>query len=534
MGVTGKDWYCCICLDGPQNIEIHPYCSNGECQHFQCPNCVGYDGRHGAKGSQTRNPPANAVSGFAPYRSTQQSTSSLPGQPPSSNPAQTVNPSNFRQLNPASERLAFSAGGKLNAPALIGMSSELSQFTERRLARLDDLKTTYKITLNKALDKYARQTPSQQSQAREESSFERYLRDLTRPTGFAFAWELCVLPFLVKVLPYWLGGGYVINVLCASVKNSGRTICFTSRRKTSRIRRIIIARHVLDVIPSEFHNTTSFRFCEGIIERLGLQRRVKDSKHLDEACDAKNPYYYLEPMMGDSTGLSKDWSAATLGPRVKIGDHFYWLANLHPFIETWKRENWDAKKCQVRHPGRLDQKICRHHPLRHSSSKYLILGKLCAWSGDNLTTTRRSSHPIWKAIEIDPPEVVTDWVLISNTGLGPNTLRIPKTSIDEERLCPYVTTVGPALPDAKVDSTGRTSGYQQGKICHIPAYVHPDRDQRALKVTREWFIEQPEDSEMSEDGWLENGPGLLGDSGAPVVDSNNKTLYGQLWGRNKY
>jgi len=36
------------------------------------------------------------------------------------------------------------------------------------------------------------------------------------------------------------------------------------------------------------------------------------------------------------------------------------------------------------------------------------------------------------------------------------------------------------------------------------------------------------------DEWLEGGIGVPGDSGAPVIDSDNNSLYGFLWGRNKY
>lgn len=474
---------------------------------------------------------AVAASG-AHLQTGQQPNSHQAGQLSSSSPAQTVQTSSLSQLNPSSDGLAFSAGKKLNEPALLGMSSELSSRTERRLEYLAGLKTTYRTTLNEAMDKEGQDILSRLTHVREESALERYLRDLTKPTGFAFAWELCILPFLVKTLPYWLGRGYAINVLQNSVKSPARVICFTSRRESSRIRRMIIARHVLDVIPSHFHDTTSFQFCHGIVERLVLQRRGEDKEHLDEVCDAKNPYFYLEPMMGDSIGPSSDSSAATLGPCVKVSDRYYWLANLHVFIQAWRSENWDSEKCWVRHPGYLDGTICWHPPLQHSA-RYVKLGKLGARSGDNLNTTRRSCHPYWTAVSVDPPEVVTDWVLISDARPAPNTLRI-SGAFDDGPQCPYVTTVSTVLPCASVASTGRTSGHQYGQICCIPAYLDSEHDQGALKASREWFIEQPQDSEMSEAGWLENGPGLPGDSGAPVVDANNNSLYCQLWGRNKY
>jgi hypothetical protein len=40
------------------------------------------------------------------------------------------------------------------------------------------------------------------------------------------------------------------------------------------------------------------------------------------------------------------------------------------------------------------------------------------------------------------------------------------------------------------------------------------------------FIEKP--TYVSEEEWLESGIGLPGDSGAPVIDCEDKSLYGQI------
>lgn len=80
------------------------------------------------------------------------------------------------------------------------MSSELSELTRQRLVCLDQLKINCKATMDAAIAEYA-EVDSQKPHNREESALERYLRDLRRPSEFAFAWERSILPFLVKVQP---------------------------------------------------------------------------------------------------------------------------------------------------------------------------------------------------------------------------------------------------------------------------------------------------------------------------------------------
>jgi len=244
-------------------------------------------------------------------------------------------------------------------------------------------------------------------------------------------------------------------------------------------------------------------------------------------------------MMGDSIGPSIEEGAATLGPCLKFGDQCFWLANLHVFLKQLKSR---TTQNLVLHPGRLDERACGHS----IAKSHVKFGTVYASSGEDLTTTRPSSHPFWKRFpETTLHEVVTDWVLIDDFGQTEladehnskkqepflNTLRVPGQGPEG-----YVTITefGPVLPEAKIHSTGRTSGHQYGQICEIPAYLDADVDRKTTKPTREWFVEQPSWITDSEDSWLEGGIGVPGDSGAPVIDSDDKTLYGQIWGRNKY
>ncbi|PMD58644.1 uncharacterized protein K444DRAFT_724152 [Hyaloscypha bicolor E] len=222
--------------------------------------------------------------------------------------------------------------------------------------------------------------------------------------------------------------------------------------------------------------------------------------------------------MGDSIGPSTEECAATLGPCLKFGDQHFWLANLHVFIKL-KRGETNAQQ-HVLHPGLLDKHACGHL----TGKGHVRFGTLYAFSANDLTTTRPSSHPFWKMFP-EIPQVVTDWVLIDDYGhieeneIGDqepflNTLRMPGPGRGD----PYVTVVNhsPVLPEAKVHTTGRTSGRRSGQICEIPAYLDADASRRSTKPTRECGI------------------GVPGDSGAPVIDSDTNFLYGQIWGRNKY
>ncbi len=107
-----------------------------------------------------------------------------------------------------------------------------------------------------------------------------------------------------------------------------------------------------------------------------------------------------------------------------------------------------------------------------------------------------------------------------------NTLRVPGTGggID-----PFssVTTLSQVTPEARVPTTGRTRGHQYGLVCQIPAYLDTDeKGRRTTKPKGELFIEKP--TYVSEEEWLESGIGLPGDSGAPVIDCEDKSLYGQI------
>jgi hypothetical protein len=438
-------------------------------------------------------------------------------------------PIDGHRTEPDRVQFPLSPGASSSSPL---NSIKLSQETIEKLAHIDQLKTDYVAAFKELARKHEQEVFASAPDSGK-STLERYLQDLIQPSEFVFAWEWCILPFLVKIIPGYLGRGYAITVMRDPRKDSAQIICLMSKLKPTLTRRIMIACHVLDMIPGRFYKNTAFQFYQGRVE---FAQRGTDQKHPDDVCEAKNPYFYLLPMMGDSIGPSNEECAATLGPCLKFGDQHFWLANLHVFIKL-KRGQTNAQHHLVLHPGLLDKDACGHL-IGKSNVRF---GTLYASSGNDLTTTRPSSHPFWKMFP-DIPQVVTDWVLIDDYGHTEeneegkqepflNTLRIPGPGRGD----PYVTVTNhsPVLPEAKIHTTGRTSGHQSGQICEIPAYLDADASRRTTRPTREWYIEQPWIPD-SEDIWLESGIGVPGDSGAPVIDSDTNSLYGQIWGRNKY
>ncbi|RYP65776.1 hypothetical protein DL771_008141 [Monosporascus sp. 5C6A] len=367
---------------------------------------------------------------------------------------------------------------------------------------------------------------------------KRVSRMNAEPISFPIVWEHGVLPFLIEFIPKWCGPGHVISVMRGRKPNT-RRISIMTRSVVSTARRITIAGHVRDLLPSMYHDAVSFVFSTGEVDRLMVWARGLGRDMPDEVCQPRNPFYYLNPCMGDSIGLTLedgDEITATLGPCLTIAGGSYWLANFHPFVEAVQRT---TEAVSIEHPSPDDRARCldeRHDALSSDASDFK-LGTLTATSGYDLKTTRVSHDPYWEECEKDFPLVVTDWTLISAQTRQANLLRKFPSTVQRKET--PVTSTSPVAPGAMVCSTGRTSGHQRGQICEIPAYVHGTKAGNGTgKATREWFIEEPElgdgDGVGDEDAWIRGGIGVQGDSGAAVVDSETNALVGQVWGRNKY
>jgi hypothetical protein len=349
--------------------------------------------------------------------------------------------------------------------------------------------------------------------------------------SFPMVFEHAVLPFLTEFMPEWSGPKYVVSVTRGRTPQA-RRISLMTRKKISRALKVTIAGHLFDLLPENFRHTVSFVFSEGKIERSGWARGLgKDIP--DDICPARNPYSFAMPRMGDSIGIPGNdaykESTATLGPCLVVEGGNYWLGNFHPFMQAYQSRG----EVDVEHPSPQDRDRClkeAHDAIAPEDN--FRLGRMDVSSGFMLNTTRISHDPYWEENGKDQPLIVMDWALISADDAHANILRrFP--SVSQPLLKePLIKSTSAVISGASVVSSGRTSGYQRGQVCEIPAYVSGEEN-GTDKATREWFIEEPFPYD-DEEAWIRGGIGVEGDSGAAIVDADTNCLIGQLWGRNRY
>jgi hypothetical protein len=347
--------------------------------------------------------------------------------------------------------------------------------------------------------------------------------------SFLIAYEHALLPFLIDLMPSWHGPGFTISMRQGKEPNS-KVVSIMTETEISVLQKIEIEKHTLDLLPPNFHKSTSMKFQIGTIRRSGNE--------YDNICRPKNPHYYEQPTMGDSIGIAlgqgDDDSTSTLGPCIMILNSPYWLMNFHPLDHASKHNNGKPLGLMIEHPSPADKAaiIKSAAPTRPSNMEIpsYDLGSVVACCGNNLRTTRSSKNLYWHQLGLDPPEIVVDWALCSARAAFPNALRRPLVSGDDPNKT--ILSTGRVMGGASVCSTGRTSGYQHGQVCLSPMAVSGKMNGTG-KMTREWYIEEPYPYD-NESGWIESGIGISGDSGAGIVDKDTNVLYGQLWGRNEY
>ncbi|KAF4508492.1 hypothetical protein G6O67_004860 [Ophiocordyceps sinensis] len=365
---------------------------------------------------------------------------------------------------------------------------------------------------------------------------------LVDTASFALAFEHAVLPFLAELLPAWSGPRHVISVTRGRSAQM-RHICIMTSVGMSRPRKITLASHVGDLLPDKYRPDVSFVFSVGEVSRIVWARGL-DRHRPDDICHPRNPHHFQRMCMGDSVGIRGSGrvsdSTATLGPCLEVSGGSYWLVNFHPFLEAYQ----SLATVSVEHPSPQDRERCRsegHQVLPEEGS--FEIGTVEVTSGLNLKTTRISHDPYWDECAKDHPLVVTDWALVAagTSGRDANVLRRFPAETEPHRKAPLVRSVsggaggcsGGVVPGAAVVSSGRTSGYQHGQVCEVPAYVSGEENGTG-KATREWFVEELPPPWGDQEAWIRGGIGVEGDSGAAVVDAETNSLVGQLWGRNKY
>jgi DNA polymerase epsilon subunit 1 len=138
-----------------------------------------------------------------------------------------------------------------------------------------------------------------------------------------------------------------------------KRICIMAPKQISRARKVLIVSHVQDLIPANFSTVVTFLFAQGEINRTVTWARGLSKNHKDDICSARNPYFFRDPCMGDSIGVTGngafDDSTATLGPCITVGGGSYWLGNFHPFLEAYQQR---AQEVQIEHPSSQDRKRC--------------------------------------------------------------------------------------------------------------------------------------------------------------------------------
>lgn len=357
-------------------------------------------------------------------------------------------------------------------------------------------------------------------------------RQVSQSPSFALVWEHAVLPFLIDSVPKWSTPRHVISTTRGRTPDT-RRINIMTQVEMSRARKVTVASHVLDLLPEAFRHKVSFVFSVGNVVRTVAWARGLSSNLQDDICSPRNPYLFHNPCMGDSIGIkgngSVQDSTATLGPCISVNGASFWLGNFHPFLEAYQT----GHSVKIEHPSPQDRSNCiasAHDsmPARHDYG----IGDLRVTSGLNLHTTRVSHDPYWEDMGKENPLVVTDWALIASSTFHANILRRFPSDTQAPVKEPLIRSTSAIVPGATVVSSGRTSGYQRGQVCEIPAYVSGEEN-GTQKATREWFIEEPYPCD-NEEAWIRGGIGVEGDSGAAVVDPDTNALVGQVWGRNRY
>ncbi|KAH6962307.1 hypothetical protein BKA56DRAFT_597531 [Ilyonectria sp. MPI-CAGE-AT-0026] len=354
--------------------------------------------------------------------------------------------------------------------------------------------------------------------------------------SFPNVWEHGVLPFLIEFIPRWCGPCHVISIIRGSTPGS-RRIYFMTKRQLSRARRLMIAAHVRDLLPSDYLQKTTFAFSAGTVDRLIPGRSFREEmpnlsfrgtrgfKVLTMPIP-RNPYYFGDPCMGDSIGIRGngifDDSTATLGPCLIVGGVSCWLVNCHPFIMAYQH----LEQVQIEHPSFQDRNRCLSEGHDAMMDIDIRLGNLGVTSGLDLKTARISQDPYWQKLNQEPPLVLTDWALIPSKACKANITRRFPSVLTPLRKEPLVRTTSAVIPGGLVVYAGRTSGHKHGRVCEIPAYVSAAAN-GTDKDTREWFIEETYEDE----DFMIRGDD--GDSGAAIVDVESNKLVGQLWGHNR-
>ncbi|KAK8034308.1 hypothetical protein PG993_009303 [Apiospora rasikravindrae] len=285
-----------------------------------------------------------------------------------------------------------------------------------------------------------------------------------------------------------------------------------------------------ELLPEEFSSKTHFDFRSG---KRAYCFDDTDSQASSQAsysaqCLVGNPHHYEVPVMGDSAGTRSNDGSATLGPLLQIGEKFYRLVNWHMFDDgrEGRFRRWNMKsppdKLDLVHPSPSDLELYSR------GKQHVEIGNLVAFSGHMYKTHRPATlsdavtNPLARS-----SQVTTDWALFETK--GPGLLNRIRHIVDGDKSDtaepPITGTASEVEIGDVVCSTGRSSGHSFGTVCKRGLLKNEDGT-----FLRNWAIS----SDFALDDSWHDGMGIMGDSGAGVVNYLTNELIGQLWGRNHY
>jgi hypothetical protein len=352
---------------------------------------------------------------------------------------------------------------------------------------------------------------------------------------FVRMWEQKLLPELTQILDQHGVGSYSINVRkgketgyrvidVMTEGNAGKKVdsLFESKRDT--------------IFPKDLSSRTHFEFRGGKRGPCASSYASSSQRSATHGIPG-NPRRYSIPVMGDSVGsLSPEISdsSASLGPIIKISGSSYRLLNWHTFDDgrDGSNRNWNAAlppRLNVVHPSPDDL-----HRFAPDGTSHVNIGDTVAYSGAMYQTSRLSGTVGGGEGTAHARQVVTDWVLCEAKTIDiPNKVRQfdIMSGGGSYSFSPDITGIADPepreRPAAMVYSTGRSSGDSYGLVCETLGFTRLDNG----TVTRDYAIES---TSCQQDEWYLRGMGILGDSGAGVIDMKSHKLLGQLWGRNMY
>ncbi|KAH9219508.1 hypothetical protein DL95DRAFT_483673 [Leptodontidium sp. 2 PMI_412] len=335
----------------------------------------------------------------------------------------------------------------------------------------------------------------------------------------------------------------------SSLEDSIPTIIVTCAEVTNKVKVDNLHRAVSDLFDRTDRQSLRIAFDEG-----KLRRTTK--LHDPPICTPRNIEGQLFPSFGSSIGIQRRTdSTATLGGYLLIDGEIFLLTVDHLINEQWTR----FKPVPIAHPSEQEQ--LEHQP-RYNLLHYIDLLKACCAFCKKLAEV--AIHKEFDVMELyNPPEYKCATSQLFQRANEESIRRKPrllgilrarsdmrsrrviagelKHEIEMDWALFYVDkwpkpidshaqeisrglSFGGVVPGALIQATGRTSGYQRGVINTAQSLIN-----HGTRMTLEWSVIPEPGSSIN--SWILGGIGVDGDSGSWIINQENGSLYGMVWGR---